>query len=1258
VLDDFEDASVTKIEDAIRERLDRRPGMHEIAEHIQEIEQVQGIQVSCELAVLKTSDDWTDDEQARITRDFKPVTGRQILFEDIQGLKLLRAKDDGSGLVCMGNNKNDWKDFNIDACMTAGRRIAENKSRPYRAAYILNKIAPSGGNHAGPQDLGRTHMDSTASYTRHYGDRDVRGAYAGRFFLTKNIVKSIGLEGYSDDSEAFIKACGGAAAGSRSQFILDLFAGLGETPTYTLDFENSKGTKFKLDAYTIVVPTRDDSGFSEDKEFCLYAAMREDVVLSARLICAESNMEEFMPGMYNALSRVTSNLEAIARAGGVPPTETRNAKDVLASSREFRVVTLHVGTPYELQLPFERVSSLYVGINNPRSNAMNNFMKRVNESGKKWAYREMVDIALSSPRARMVARTIDFDILQYDFHLGDDANRLECVMFVPVMQHPDVGQLTWRVFPYLKSDAPSIDTVIERVNVPANQLGRERPLLSALRMKEELLKSPAPSVTGECQMVCIGDFWMTMRDYVLLARSSYLDARMTGNGLDVRYKEDFFRKALESCETPADYRTEDQATLDLYKVTVRDKSFKVLIGHHATHARNVVLYAQIIEAKWGLTRQKRRDILNEIRQHPAFERISRGLSDPKNDEPIPDVIPIPERQSENLFNLELDGKNYVFEAMGDFAVSIYPLPTIQKATTEIEDVTSGDEDRQKSIKAVNECQQQVGYKKFLEIVVTKAERCSGENQWAEIHATDAFEIKFYDTQYSNRAFKLAVATPVGGYCNLAIKLNIELAEHASQQRMISSIRRHIPDVTSSILVAINAMKKRGMDLPEKAPVPDHFLQKKKRMATRPLLPLPSSRDVPIIEIGDEDMPRENTPAPNRTATYKTFRNATEYNDEMIASVPDQDREGIKAMVRNTIDKNPNLRDLHNGLTPGSEHLQLIALGKLWLACVRRAPLPEPSFIPREENERQNKGEDGIKLRPLVKDHGSTLRERACLALVAALEVEELATKVLHPRGITATHLGNVYEPMVRMGNCFSTYTGIIKWATGTADCGKQAARQMLDWMDGKTTLQNVPRSLRMLAVITHYAEVGRGYSSSIAGLKERMQQIRDCTTKKGREELWKTLSDAYPPVLKWTEDAEEDYVDDGDDDDDMSIYSGNSEDLSELVDEPPDFLEKLKSSAQQEDELVPPTWTIPGTLVDALKKEHGDEPVDIVMKHLENRRYDTEPARDEYGRIRKGWVKCRLPLEHGNVPAALLFKHHEGNVTRVEFIHDDAMDID
>jgi hypothetical protein len=880
-------------------------------------------------------------------------------------------------------------------------------------------------------------------------------------------------------------------------------------------------------------------------------------------------------------------------------------------------------------------------------------MKRVNRSGNKWTYREIAETALSSPGARTVARAVDFDVLQYDFHLGDDANRLECVMFVPVVPHPDVGQLAWKAYPYLKSEAPSIGEFIERVNVPANQLHREPPLLSALRMKEELLKSPAPSVTGERQMVCVGDFWITMRDYSEISSLRYLDAFVTGQGFDVRYKEDFFRKALESCKTLVTTRTEGQVTQDLYDVTIRGTEFRVLIGHHATHARNLVLFARIVPAKADATDQRSKDIFDEMREHPAFKRISTKLSDPKNDEPIPDVIPIPERQSENLFNLELDGKNYVFEAMGDFAVCTYPPPTLQTMSKGIENVASGDEDRQKSIKAVKEYQQQVGYKKFLEAVVTSAERCSGENQWAEIHATDAFEIKFYDTQYSNRAFKLAVATPVGGYCNLAIRLNIELAEHASSQRMITTIRRTIPDVTSSILVAINAMKKLGMDLPEKAPVPDHFLRKQARMATRPLLPLRSSgtqsaNDAMEINDGsDEDMPRASTSAPNRTATFKTFRNATEYNDEMIASVPDQDREGIKAMVRNTIDKNPNLRDLHNGFTPGSERLQLIALGELWLGCVRRAPLPEPSFIPREENERQNKGEDGIKLRPLVKDHGSTLRERACLALVAALEVEELATKALHPLGITATHFVNVYEPMVRMAGCFTSYDSIIKWATGRDDRGRQAARQMLDWMDGKTTLQNLPKYLRMLAVITHYSEVGRGYSVNLAGLRERMQQIRDCATKKGREELWKTLSDAYPPVLKWTADAEKDYDDDGDDR--MSIDSRNSD---EFMDESPESIEALKSFAEEANELAPPRWHISGELIDALKEKHGDEPVVIVMEHLQRLKFHAEPARDGNGHIREGWVKFRFPPGDGNVPAALLLEHHEGNVISIEFIFE------
>lgn len=74
-----------------------------------------------------------------------------------------------------------------------------------------------------------------------------------------------------------------------------------------------------------------------------------------------------------------------------------------------------------------------------------------------------------------------------------------------------------------------------------------------------------------------------------------------------------------------------------------------------------------------------------------------------------------------------------------------------------------------------------------------------------------------------------------------------------------------------------------------------------------------------------------------------------------------------------------------------------------------------------------------------------------------------------------------YDPVVRrVGARPSTYANIAAWASRQADGGRAVAQQMLDWARGDDVyLSDLPTELQDLAIITHFAEVGRGYASAL-----------------------------------------------------------------------------------------------------------------------------------------------------------------------------------
>lgn len=99
----------------------------------------------------------------------------------------------------------------------------------------------------------------------------------------------------------------------------------------------------------------------------------------------------------------------------------------------------------------------------------------------------------------------------------------------------------------------------------------------------------------------------------------------------------------------------------------------------------------------------------------------------------------------------------------------------------------------------------------------------------------------------------------------------------------------------------------------------------------------------------------------------------------------------------------------------------------------------------------------------------------------------------------------------------------MKWATGQQDGGVAVAQQFVNWAsDNTTTLANLPDHLKALAVITHFAEIGRGYKHAVgANLYPWILEISQATNAQTARDLWNGYRDRFPPSLKYDEDIKQ-----------------------------------------------------------------------------------------------------------------------------------------
>lgn len=134
-----------------------------------------------------------------------------------------------------------------------------------------------------------------------------------------------------------------------------------------------------------------------------------------------------------------------------------------------------------------------------------------------------------------------------------------------------------------------------------------------------------------------------------------------------------------------------------------------------------------------------------------------------------------------------------------------------------------------------------------------------------------------------------------------------------------------------------------------------------------------------------------------------------------------------------------------------------------------------------------------------------------------VERDRLITHVNNDLNAIGFRLGRgwqPYDPVIRRAGRPSSYLQIATWAYARPNHGAAEAQIFLNWTtDVNTTLYDLPIQLKDFAIITHLAEVARGYSRALVDeLYPWMADIVD------GQRSWGDYND-FSPSLRFLEDT-------------------------------------------------------------------------------------------------------------------------------------------
>lgn len=170
---------------------------------------------------------------------------------------------------------------------------------------------------------------------------------------------------------------------------------------------------------------------------------------------------------------------------------------------------------------------------------------------------------------------------------------------------------------------------------------------------------------------------------------------------------------------------------------------------------------------------------------------------------------------------------------------------------------------------------------------------------------------------------------------------------------------------------------------------------------------------------------------------------------------------------------------------------------------------------------------------LAKDSGNAGDRKL---IIDALNVQ------LDGAGLKVNRGFQAYDPTVRGSGRPKKYIALAETMGGNADGGAGEATAILRWMTGAAGIGTLSDAAKDFAVITHFAEVGRGYTGAPRELADLLRSIAGAKPAAAKQQ-WAALATTWTPATTYAQDVKSDFVPKKGEsqDTDMSTDSSGSE---------------------------------------------------------------------------------------------------------------------
>lgn len=115
-----------------------------------------------------------------------------------------------------------------------------------------------------------------------------------------------------------------------------------------------------------------------------------------------------------------------------------------------------------------------------------------------------------------------------------------------------------------------------------------------------------------------------------------------------------------------------------------------------------------------------------------------------------------------------------------------------------------------------------------------------------------------------------------------------------------------------------------------------------------------------------------------------------------------------------------------------------------------------------------------------------------------------------------------YEPIVRASGRARKYVALAADLAAGADGGVGEAKAILKWMTAEADITTLSQAAKEFVVITHFTEVGRGFTDAPSDIYRLLQEIAASTPATAKTK-WTTLAATWVPATTYAQDVKADY---------------------------------------------------------------------------------------------------------------------------------------